>query len=196
MSLTRKMLKAMSIEDEKIEQIIEAHSETVDGLKAERDSLKAKAAKADELQTEVDELKAQPTDDYKAKFEALVAENKEREKAEAEKALKAEKSTLYEQLLKDTNVNEKYLATVLKATDLNALEIKDGALVDTEKLQEVIKETWADFISTKETKGAETANPPEHDQGYTKDQVLKMPYKERARLYEENPEVFNEIMKG
>ena len=32
-SLTRKMLKAMGIEDEKIDQIIEAHSETVDALK-------------------------------------------------------------------------------------------------------------------------------------------------------------------
>ena len=31
--LTRKMLKAMNIEDEKIEQIIEAHTETVDALK-------------------------------------------------------------------------------------------------------------------------------------------------------------------
>jgi hypothetical protein len=33
MALTRKMLKAMGIEEEKIEQIIEAHAETVDGLK-------------------------------------------------------------------------------------------------------------------------------------------------------------------
>ena len=31
------MLKAMSIEDDKIEQIIEAHTETVDALKQERD---------------------------------------------------------------------------------------------------------------------------------------------------------------
>ena len=38
MSLTRKMLKAMGIEEEKIDQIIEAHSETVDSLKAVRDS--------------------------------------------------------------------------------------------------------------------------------------------------------------
>ena len=38
MALTRKMLKAMGIEEDKIEQIIEAHSETVDSLKADRDS--------------------------------------------------------------------------------------------------------------------------------------------------------------
>ena len=40
MALTRKMLKAMGIEEEKIDQIIEAHTETVDALKADRDKLK------------------------------------------------------------------------------------------------------------------------------------------------------------
>ena len=37
MALTRKMLKAMGIEDEKIDQIIEAHTETTDPLTRERD---------------------------------------------------------------------------------------------------------------------------------------------------------------
>ncbi|MEE8717538.1 MAG: hypothetical protein SOI24_10925 [Coriobacteriales bacterium] len=33
MALTRKMLRAMGIEDEKADEIIEAHAETVDALK-------------------------------------------------------------------------------------------------------------------------------------------------------------------
>ena len=33
MSLTRKMLRAMGIEDDKADQIIDAHAETVDALK-------------------------------------------------------------------------------------------------------------------------------------------------------------------
>ena len=36
MSLTRKMLKAMGIDEEKVDQIIETHAETVDALNAER----------------------------------------------------------------------------------------------------------------------------------------------------------------
>ena len=44
MSLTRKMLKAMGIEEEKIDQIIEAHSETVDALKKDRDTYKENAS--------------------------------------------------------------------------------------------------------------------------------------------------------
>ena len=40
MGLSRKMLEAMGIENDKIESIIEAHSETVPALKAERDPYK------------------------------------------------------------------------------------------------------------------------------------------------------------
>ena len=58
MSLTRKMLKAMGIEEEKIDQIIEAHSETVDSLKADRDSYKEDAEKLKDVQKELDDLKA------------------------------------------------------------------------------------------------------------------------------------------
>ena len=58
MALTRKYLKALGIEDEKIEQIIEAHTETVDGLKNERDGFKASADKLAEVQKELDGLKA------------------------------------------------------------------------------------------------------------------------------------------
>ena len=43
MGFSRKMLKAMNIEDEKIDQIIDAHSETVDALKADRDAYKEDA---------------------------------------------------------------------------------------------------------------------------------------------------------
>lgn len=40
MALTRKLLRSMGIEDEKIDQIIDAHTETVNALKDERDGLK------------------------------------------------------------------------------------------------------------------------------------------------------------
>ena len=62
MAFTRKMLKAMGIEDEKIDQIIDAHSETVDALKADRDAYKEDAAKLAAVQKELDELKAKGDD--------------------------------------------------------------------------------------------------------------------------------------
>ena len=43
MALTRRALKAMGIEDEKIDEIINMHTETVDGLKADVAKYKADA---------------------------------------------------------------------------------------------------------------------------------------------------------
>ena len=57
MALTRKLLEGMGIEDKQIETIIEAHSETVTALKAERDKAKETAAKVPDLQRQLEEAK-------------------------------------------------------------------------------------------------------------------------------------------
>jgi hypothetical protein len=57
MALTRKFLKAMGIDEEKIDEIITAHSDTVNGLKDERDKYKDAAEKLPSVQKELDELK-------------------------------------------------------------------------------------------------------------------------------------------
>ena len=77
MSLTRKMLKAMGIEDEKIDQIIEAHTEVVDALKSARDEFKADAEKLPAVQKELDELKAANGDGSKEALQAKYDKLKE-----------------------------------------------------------------------------------------------------------------------
>lgn len=70
MVLTRKMLKAMGIDDDKTDEIIDAHAETVSSLKKQVDDARASSGNAEALQKEVDELKEQlkaaGTDEYKA----------------------------------------------------------------------------------------------------------------------------------
>lgn len=165
MSLTRKMLKAMAIEDEKIDQIIEAHTETTESLKAERDKYKGSAEKITDLQSQLDkayeQLKAVGDDGYKAKYEAVKEEfegfKKDIETQKTEKM----KSEAYKQLLKDAGVSEKRIATVLKVSDLSAIEIdKEGKIKDADKLTENIKTEWSDFIQTSGTQGADVPNPP------------------------------------
>ena len=58
MALTRKFLSAMGIEDEKVDEIIGAHTETVNALKEQRDSYKADAEKLPAVQKELDDMKA------------------------------------------------------------------------------------------------------------------------------------------
>lgn len=70
MALTRKMLKAMGIDDDKADEIIDAHAETVSSLKKQVDDARASSGNAEALQKEVNELKEQlkaaGTDEYKA----------------------------------------------------------------------------------------------------------------------------------
>ena len=69
MALTRKSLKAMGLTDEQVESIIEMHTETTDGLKADVSKYKTDAEKLAEVQKELEALKAKGDDGYKEKYE-------------------------------------------------------------------------------------------------------------------------------
>lgn len=158
MALTRAYLKGMGLNDEQISSIIEAHSETVDGLKAERDKFKADAAKLADVQKELDDLKGQ---DWKTKYES------ERKAFADYKTDIAGKETLgkvkaaFRQLLLDNNVGEKHIDSILKVTDFSGMRLgEDGKLADADKHAEAIKNDWGGFITTSQTKGADVATPP------------------------------------
>lgn len=179
MSLTRKLLSTMGIEDDKVDEIIKAHLDTVNGLKEERDKYKESSAKQDTLQKdydavkkELDEIKASNSKSpYKAKFEALEKEKadlskqfEDYKKEVADKELKAKKVTAYKNLLKKSGVSDKRLDTILKVTDLSNINLEeDGSIKDNEKVEAKIKEEWADFIVTESGRGTNTATPPVRD---------------------------------
>ena len=137
------MLKAMGIEDEKIDQIIDEHAESVNALKAQRDEFKEAADKADGYKKELDALKAkgEGADEYE------------------------EKRSLYRELLKSAGVDPKRIETVLKVSDLENVTVKDGAIEDVDKLTEGIKADWADFIATTTVEGADVAHAPKGEGG-------------------------------
>ena len=67
--------------------------------------------------------------------------------------------------------------------------------IDAEKHTETIKTEWAEFIETTTTRGANTANPPANNgnSGVTKEDFQKMSYKDRLQIYNENPDLYNEL---
>lgn len=69
MALTRKLLKGMGLTDEQVDTIIEAHTDTVDGLKADVSRYKADAEKLPGVQKQLDDLKAAGDGGYKEKYE-------------------------------------------------------------------------------------------------------------------------------
>ncbi len=197
MGFSRKMLKAMNIEEEKIDQIIDAHSETVDALKADRDAYKEDAAKLAAVQKELDELKAKGDDGYKAKYEAEKAAHDALKADIAAKETKKAKTDAYRELLKGANIDEKRIATILRAEapTIDKIELDaDGKIKNAEQYTESIKSDWADFIVTQSAKGANTATPPANGGAAstkTKEDILKIKDAgERQKAIAENPTLF------
>ena len=89
MALTRKMLKAMGLEESVIDSIIDAHSETVEALKKQRDDAQAEAGKVEDLTRKLNEANtklstAGDAAKVQADFDAFrqQVENEKREAAE------------------------------------------------------------------------------------------------------------------
>lgn len=179
MALTRKMLKAMGIEDEKIEQIIEEHTESTDALKQQRDEYKAKAEAKATTSTEPKPKDHEPIDEYKAKYDAErkafedYKANIAAEKAEADKRAK------YRELIEKAGVDEKRIDAVLKISDLSGVTVKDGAIEGADKLVEGIKADFKEFIPVITTKGADVAKPPAGDGGTAAPKNLRDALRER-----------------
>lgn len=168
MSLTRKMLKAMGIEEEKIDQIIEAHTETVDGFKDKVNEYKDKAEKYDDVKKQLDDLK-DGDNDWQEKYEKEHSAFEAYKNDVTAKETKRTKEHAVREFLKGVGVSEKRLDAVLKVTNLDDFELdKDGKIKDAEKHTENVKSEWADFIETTTTKGANTATPPTNNGGSLK----------------------------
>ena len=87
MALTRKLLKGMGLTDEQVDTIIEAHTDTVDGLKEDINKYKGDAEKLPDVQKELNELKAAGDGGYKQKFEDEHKAFEDYKKAQTEKEL-------------------------------------------------------------------------------------------------------------
>ena len=168
MALTRKFLEALGIEQAKIDEIISAHTEVTDSLKADRDSYKEKAEKYDETKTELDKAKSElekvNKDEYKTKYESLEAEFNKYKTDIAEKEVKVKKEEAYKKMLKEIGVNEKSIGAILKVKDLSSLRLDDkGNIVDVDTLKESEKKDWEGFIIKSEEERQDPNTPPDHE---------------------------------
>lgn len=190
MALTRKYLKAMGIEDEKIDQIIDAHTETVDGLKADIAKYKTDAEKLNGVQEELDALKAKGDDGYREKYEKEHSDFEAYKSDVAKKETHTAKEKAYRELLRGAGVKDKFIDTVIRAEQsaIDALELTDGKIAEPEKLTAEIKETWADFVAVTQTTAAGAANPPNNNGGssMTKEQIMaiKDPVERQGKIAE------------
>ena len=179
------MLTAMGIEAEKIDQIIEAHGETVDALKKEAEAVKEQAGRVPALEKEIEDMKAaQPTEDWEAKYNALKAESDSYRAQVAQEKADAEKASMYRAMLRDLGIAEKRIDAIMKVADLGGVSVENGAIAGAEELSRNLAEEWAEFIPQVTTQGANVPTPPQTDQtaGANPDVVARLQAR-HERLY-------------
>ena len=168
MALTRKFLSAIGIDADKIDEIISAHAETVDGLKEEMATFKTDAEKLADVTKKLEVANAKieelsKEDSYKVKYDAIKEEySKYKKDIEAEK-VKGSKTEAFKELLKNIGISEKRIDSVMKVSGatIDSLVMEDGKIKDADKLKASLKEEWDDFIVTDGGKeGADVSEPP------------------------------------
>lgn len=167
MALTRKLLKGMGLTDEQVDTIIEAHTDTVDGLKDQVKAYKADADKLPDVQKELDGLKAAGDDgweakakDWEKKYTDLVAENKKRENLAA-------KETAVKAYYESKGITGKSLDIAIRGSraEIDALELDGETIKDTSELDELVKGTFSGLVTTTTVEGANTSKPPANTGG-------------------------------
>lgn len=201
MAFTRKFLSALGIEADKIDEIINAHVEVVEGLKEERDDFKKDAEKLADVQKQLNEANdklAKHSEDgetvVKSEYENLKKEYDDYKTAQTAKETNQAKERALRTMYKAIGIPEKRVDAIMKVTSLDDYDLdKDGKLKDADKHSENAKTEWAEFIPTTVIKGAQTATPPTNNGGSSltkKDIMAIKDYNERVSAIEAHPELF------
>lgn len=167
MALTRKLLKGMGLTDEQVDTIIEAHTDTVDGLKNDIARYKADAEKLPGVQRELDTLKAAGDGGWQEKYNNVKTDFDNYKADVTARETKAAKERAAKAYYENKGITGKSLDIALRgsAQEIDALELDGENIKDTSALDELIAGTFSTLVSTTETRGAQTATPPANNQG-------------------------------
>ena len=205
MALTRKFLAALEIDAAKIDQIIDAHTETVDALKDQLNDAKKGAGDLAKVQKELDDLKQEVKDKYKSKedydklkkeYDDYKADVSGKEAAAAKE--KAVRAYFESKGIKGTNLD---IAIRGAKDEISAVELDGDKIKDAKALDALIAGTFKGLVSSVSTQGANTANPPQNggtgNEILTKADILKMrDASARQKAIQEHPDLFKSTIVG
>lgn len=179
MALTRKMLKAMGIEDEKIDQIIDAHTETVEGLKDQVSAYKADAEKLPGVQRELDDLKKEGADGgYKAKYEKEHKDFADYKAGIAAKESAAAKEKAARAYFAGKGIPDGSMAMAIRGAkaEIDGLELDGEKIKDAAALDRLLAGDYKGLIGKETKQGTDTQTPPDTTGGA----------KSRAEIYKKD----------
>lgn len=170
MALTRKFLKSLGLDEDKVEAIIDAHTESTDALKQQRDEANGKIAELESITQERDTLKTQlekagDAAKIQAEFEAYKS-GIEKEKAQAGK-----KNAMIG-ALKNAGVRPEFVDLLIDKVDMDKVEMEGETAKNAEALISPIKASYSGLFGEITTGGVPPIAPPTGGgKTYTKDQI-------------------------
>ena len=197
----REILSAAGVTSENmseaVDKIIDGHVTSVNALREDIAKYKADAEKLTTVQKELDDMKANTNDSWKEKHDKLKDEfDKYKGDIEA-KETKAKVNNAVRSYLESKSITGDNLDLAMMACEsiIASAELDGDKLKDTTALDTLVGSKFKRLVTHTETKGANTANPPANNgnSGVTKEDFQKMSYKDRLQIYNENPDLYNEL---
>lgn len=162
MALTRELLNALGIEKEKHQAIIDAHTETVEGLKAQAEKYKADAEKLPKVQDELKKAQAAAKDS--GEYDKLKKEFDDYKADVASKETLAKKKAALEKLCRSKDgayLDDNGVAKALKYSDYDKIELDEKDEIKDAKGQiKALREEWPEHIRTTEANVTHAQTPP------------------------------------
>lgn len=194
MALSRKLLKGMGLTDEQVDTIIEAHTETVEGLKGDIQKYKDDAEKLPKVQKELDELKKDGGDDYKAKYDKEHQDFQAYKDGIAKKEAAAAKEKAARAYFESKGIPAKSMGLVIRGAkgEIDGLELDGEKIKDASALDSLLDGDYKGLIGKVKESGTNTQNPPETSGSkMTKEQIMAIKdTAQRQKAMFDNAELF------
>nr|DAI41059.1 MAG TPA: minor structural protein [Caudoviricetes sp.] len=182
MALKRSFLKGMGLTDEQCDSIIEAHAETVDGLKADLARYKESSGKAEQLQKDLEkanaDLESAKKDGWKDKHDKVKKEFDDYKAGITAKETKAAKEKAVKAYYESKNITGDSLTIAMRGSgaEIEGIELDGDKIKDTAALDALVGGAFAKLVSTTIKTGASTATPPAQTppKTFTRDDIRNM----------------------
>lgn len=197
----------MGLSDEQVDTIIEAHTDTTEGLKAKIEALEGDAKDLPKLRKQLEQveadLEAAKKDGWKDKHDTVKKQFDEYKAGVDAKEAKAAKESAVRAYYESKGIVGKSLDIAMRGSreEIDALVLDDGKIKDTASLDALVAGDFSGLVGTTTTKGVKTETPPTNTGGgkltradiYKKDDKGRyvMSTAERQKALAENPELLN-----
>ena len=182
MALTRKLLKSLGLEESAIDTIIDAHTETTDALKKQRDDAIAEAGTVQAITQERDQLRQQVetlTQNSGDAAKVQAAFDAYKQQVEAEKANTTKRAALLKAFKAAGVQRDEFAELLLGKVDLSAVEMEGDAVKDASALIDPLKASYAGCFAVSAPQPTPSINPPPAPPAaYTAEQINNMSVEE------------------